>query len=408
MRQIRHFMQSLPIAALAVAGALAAPATASAAPSAATPQTITVNAGGGVTGIAAEGFFPQSVTISPGDTIHFVNPGQELHTVTYLPAGMAMPALIVQDPGGSPAHGFNPVVSTTSPPSPATFDATKLINSGILMKGNTYDVQFPSSGTFVFHCAFHPMQLTVNVVSSGTRDSQATVDARAAAELNTTLTAGQAAVGILQGPAVTGTKLADGSTDWQIYVGGDANVPNSTDSADVMQFFPPNISVKQGDTITWTNTQDVPHTVTFLSGAAPPAIIAPIPQKSGPPFLAFSPQVALAMGGTTYNGTGFVSSGLFGPGNPNPSTFSVKFTAAGTFTYICLLHGDQGMTGTVTVGAAAAASTTPATAVTAPNTGTGPAADGNDGIVYAIALLAALSGGALVVAGRRRMPARIR
>ncbi len=400
MRRIRDFIRLLPIAALAVAGALAASATAAAAPQAATAQTITINVGGGVTGIAAEGFFPQNVTISPGDTIHFLNPGQELHTATYLPAGMAMPALIVQDPGGSPAHGFNLAVSTTSPASPATFDATKLINSGILLNGNTYDVQFPSAGTFTFHCAFHPMQLTVNVVSSGTTDTQATVDARAAAELNTAVTAGRAATGILQGSAAASTKLADGSTNWPINVGGDANVPNSTDSADVMQFFPPNISVKQGDTVTWTNNQDVPHTVTFLSGAAPPAIISPIPQKSGPPFLALSPRVALAMGGTAYNGTGFVSSGLFGPGNPNPSTFSVKFTTAGTFTYICLLHADQGMMGTVTVGAVAAASTAPTTAVTAPNTGTGPGS-GSDLGWYLAALAAGLAGVALALTGTR-------
>lgn len=390
----------LALAAVAIAAIFAASGLASTSPTSAA-TTINVNVGGGQAGIAADGFFPATVTITTGTTIHFVNPYEELHTATFFPAGQTPADLIVKDPGGSPAQGFNPVYANQSPTSPATFDSTKVVNSGIMAKGSTYDVTFSGAGSFVFHCAFHPMTLTINVVSSGTVDTQATVDARAATELAATLAAGKTAQDAATAAPVTKTTMADGSTNWTVVTGGGAPVPNSTDLADLMQFFPPTLTIKQGDTVTWTNNSGGPHTVSFLSGAALPAIITPIPEASGPPFQAFNIQVALAMGGNTYNGTGFVSSGLFGEGFPNPPAFSVKFTAAGTFNYVCILHADQGMAGAVTVEPAAAAAPTvapaaPPTGVVAPNTGSGPDAGGS-GSAWIIAMIAAAFGGSVLL-----------
>jgi hypothetical protein len=49
-----------------------------------------------------------------------------------------------------------------------------------------------------------------------------------------------------------------------------------------------------------------------------------------------------------------VNSGIMGVGfGPNPP-FAVKFSGAGTFPYICILHVDQGMGGTITVSQSAA------------------------------------------------------
>lgn len=392
MRRLRILIRLGAIAAIGLAGAMAAGGLANASPSLA-GATLNVKLGGGPTGIAAEGFFPQSITVHAGDTIHFSNQGNEPHTATYLPPAQAspLPPLLVKDPGGSPAMGFNPIYANTTPASPATFDATKVVTSGVLNNGDSYDVTFPSTGSFVFHCAFHPMQLSVKVVAAGaSADTQAAVDARATSEFNATVAAAQAQVKNLSSTPATTTALGNGATDFGIVVGGDADVANSTDSADIMQYFPPNISVKVGDSITWTNNQDVPHTVTFLSGATPPGFIAPIPQPSGPPFLALAPAVVFPSGNNVYGGSGITSSGIFGTGFPNPAAYTVKFTAPGTYTYVCLLHGDQGMTGTVTVsGAAAAATATPATGVTAPNTGTGPdAASGGSGWAMLIATVA--------------------
>ena len=83
-------------------------------------------------------------------------------------------------------------------------------------------------------------------------------------------------------------------------------------------------------------------------------------------------------GGTTYNGTGVVNTGALGQGFVATSA-SITFTTPGTYTYVCLVHADQAMTGTVVVTGAAPAAPAPtptagaaATGISAPNTGTGP------------------------------------
>ncbi len=63
-----------------------------------------------------------------------------------------------------------------------------------------------------------------------------------------------------------------------------------------------------------------------------------------------------------------VSSGA--PVNVVGTIFSRTFDTAGTYSYICSLHESIGMTGTVTVQAAATATTAAATTTTAPSGGT--------------------------------------
>lgn len=90
-----------------------------------------------------------------------------------------------------------------------------------------------------------------------------------------------------------------------------------TDSA----FATPELTVQVGDTVTWNNVDDRPHTVTSEDGT-------------------------------------------FDSGNVNEgATFSFTFTEPGTYRYICLYHPD--MVGTIVVAAPAAATAT-AEPVTAP------------------------------------------
>lgn len=114
---------------------------------------------------------------------------------------------------------------------------------------------------------------------------------------------------------------------WHVVAGGatpDSAVTN-------MSFYPSTITIDVGDSVTWTMVGDA-HTVTFLSGA---------PQPS-----ALSPTAAVPAGGPTYDGTGFVNSGIVPP-VPGHNTYTLTFTQAGTFPYVCLLH--PGMVGTVIV-----------------------------------------------------------
>ncbi len=78
-----------------------------------------------------------------------------------------------------------------------------------------------------------------------------------------------------------------------------------------------------------------------------------VPQRmaNGKTQMIFNPKVAFPSGGATYDGSGFVNSGLLflrvPPGSQKPPTYSLTFTKPGTYEYDCLLH--PGMDGTVTV-----------------------------------------------------------
>jgi hypothetical protein len=134
--------------------------------------------------------------------------------------------------------------------------------------------------------------------------------------------------------------------------------------------------------------------------------VVPVPQSSGPPFLSFNPQVLLPQGGNTYGGTGYVNSGFISQGGPAGDTFALKFTAPGTYQYLCALHADQGMMGTITVTGAPAPSASPAAGtptgtIGAPSTGTGPAPSGGHGGWFAPLLSLAAAGALLALAGTR-------
>jgi plastocyanin len=105
-------------------------------------------------------------------------------------------------------------------------------------------------------------------------------------------------------------------------------------------YLPGDLTILVGDSLKWTIESDEPHSITFGNG---PAGVAPdewpVTGLTGtvPP----PPGVANLTG--TYGGTGFLNTGLLWP----DSTATVTFTAAGTLSYICVIH--PGMAGTVNV-----------------------------------------------------------
>ena len=396
-------VRALVIWIAAVAAVLVAVSAASGAPLG-VPAALSLNVGGGSGTIAANDFFPDAVTIHVGDTVHFTSTYPEIHTVSFLPTGMAFPALVVPGPSGPPQFGFNPVASTpTYTGTATTLDSTKLLNSGILNKGDFVDVTFPHTGTFHFVCIVHgpTMSVDVTVVAAATgADSQSAIDTRAASQEQALVSKGQTAAAAIQ-PSPASTKLPDGSTEWNNVIGGE------TAEAALDQFFPANLTVTAGDTVTWTNPlPDVPHTVTFASGQPLPPLVTPVAQTSGPPFIAFTPQLFLPTTAKTYDGTGFVNSGFLQRGTP-AATYSLKLTTPGTYTYVCAIHVDQGMKGTITVLAAAASpspSPTPRTGVVAPNTGTGPSQDGQAATPWL--MLVGVLGFAVVLVGLKARASR--
>ncbi len=95
-----------------------------------------------------------------------------------------------------------------------------------------------------------------------------------------------------------------------------ASAPPTSAAVDVRDntFYPPNVVVQTGGTVTWTQTGSAAHNVTFGSGPTTPATIS-----------------------ETNLATGTVDSR------------TRTLTAVGTYNYSCTHHAGAGMTGTVTV-----------------------------------------------------------
>ena len=94
-------------------------------------------------------------------------------------------------------------------------------------------------------------------------------------------------------------------------------------------FTPASLEIAKGTTVTWTNEDTFPHTVT--TGIAPPTF-PPLPSGASP-----TPFPSLA------SGDGRVNSGPIEP----TKTFSFTFNEAGTFNYFCGVH--PAMLATITV-----------------------------------------------------------
>jgi plastocyanin len=133
------------------------------------------------------------------------------------------------------------------------------------------------------------------------------------------------------------------ATTWNLLIGGE-----SADQAlQVQTFLPSSVTINEGDTISWSMNAAFVHTVTFLSGGPPPP--EPIPSGEGNTLM-LNPVNAFPVGGPNYDGTGFVGSGIL---DRKGATFSLTFTKAGQYSYVCMLH--PGMGAQVTVQAAGSA-----------------------------------------------------
>lgn len=380
-------LKLLLIPLVAVAGVLGVSSYANAAH---VPQTRTIHVGGGGSGVAANDFFPDAITIQKGDTIHFSNPYEELHTTTYVPGvpePMPVPDLLIPNPSG-PGVVFNPlaITPTNTSSTAADFDPHKYFNSGFMFKDASTDVVFNVTGSFKFICLFHPgMEANVTVVGDPiTIATQEALDKAGNAQRDGFITAGKALAS-----AITQTKVTDasGASTW------DSQVGVTQGQTDVVQFLPAGpLKINTGDSVKWTSITDTPHTVTFGEPFNP---IVTLGQ-----YTTFSPAAALPSGGSTYSG-GSANSGLMDKSGqvPGGSSYTLTFTKAGTYTYVCLLHADQGMAGTIVVGDKAPAPVV-APPIKPPNTGTGGAA-GTDGSSLAALMILSVAGVALVAAGVR-------
>jgi len=315
--------------------------------------TINAKVGAGETGYSVNAFLPENLTVTTGTTVNWSFTWPEPH-------------MIVLD------NGLTPEDLATEPPadtSPFDFDGVrKYVYSGTIFgdpdpaNAPTFAIKFEKAGEYHITCFIHTgMDGSVTVVDSGDADTQATADARAEGEYSTDISALKAAAAAQTAKGATVTQQADGSSLYEVDMIGPLGGSNGMRDF-IQQYFPATVNIHQGDSVQWNNPGSDPHTVTFNvenSGLDP--------NTTDP----FSIPPTGAADGTFDGGTEFVNSGILGAegdeGSQTAATsFTLKFTKAGTYAYLCMLHQVQGMTGTVNV----AAQTTPTTTATPSQTAT--------------------------------------
>ncbi len=324
--------------------------TATAAPAVTGPQTYHLMADGPST-LGAENyvygaFFPKTIAARPGDTLVFENTSSnDIHTVTLgVKADRSdSPPLITKAVQANLAV-FAPCFTTqpaapdllacpTKPAPPPEYTGAGFWTSGQILfpaappeaGPKTATVKLAAgipAGSYTITCLLHPfMQSTLNVVGS---DAERLSPAQVSAAADKELGADKAhAAGLVAPPPPAPATGAGVTASW-----GDKTTT-------VDRFSPETVSIKVGQTVTWTDVSPyMPHTVSFNP-----------PFKSPDEPNAFLPTGAKS--GSDFAG-GVAHSGMIGPKPLLPvDSFSLRFTKAGTYPYLCLLH--PGMAGTVQV-----------------------------------------------------------
>jgi plastocyanin len=275
-------------------------------------------------------FLPNEIWIHAGDTVNWTVGADEIHTITFLTvAEVRLPFFV-----GCPGFSFGA----------ASFDGSTCVSTPPMVSGQTFNVMFPTPGNFKLICLVHPdMTGVVHVLDTSVPlpHHQSFYDKEAAeqaqdllAELNQSQAHHHAASpnAVVVG---AGKTLANG--------GGHNTIS-------LMRFVQPELVIHAGATVEWTNDDpSMPHTITFGTE----------PQNPFPPSGNVSPDADGALH-ATINSTsdsahsGFIVSapqdqiGL--PQTPLGTTrFRVTFTNPGVYPYICALHDNLGMTGTIIV-----------------------------------------------------------
>jgi plastocyanin len=310
------------------------------------------------------GFFGRTITINVGDSVNWIFSQRVIHTVTFPAKGQQAPPFVqpdpahpyagFNDPAGNP-FWFNGQTSLVTPAAVAlpttekSTDGTGYRNSGIPPGGKAYNykLRFTKAGTFKYLCEIHPgMRGTVRVVpkgANGVRVPSAAQDrATATKEL---LLARQSATRLNRFSPRAGTVVAghdSGSVAW-------------------FKFYPSVRTVPVGGSVRFiTSSKSEVHTVAFGPTAyrdANEAAVLVTPQPAGPPlfqmnpliFLPSDPPPSLPPYDGTNHGNGFLNTGPIDsdPKTPFPSSATVRFTKAGSYTFECLIH--PGMEATIKV-----------------------------------------------------------
>jgi plastocyanin len=276
--------------------------------------------------VQANTFLPTSLSVNVGDSVTWHLRSGEFHTVTFLSGAPQPPFIIV----GQQGPELNP--AAVAPAGGPTYDGTGIASSGLLVQGQQYSLGFTKAGTYPFLCLVHAgMAGTVHVRDAGTAypTSQHQISVTSKVTANRLLARGR---------VLSAHTLAAARQSKTVAAGAGAST-GQYGSLAILRFLPSRLVIHAGQSVSWNNADpETPHTVTF--GEEP----------GGGPLGAFAPSGIDGPGHATLGSTGdSVNSGFIGAALPFGTAFTATFTAPGTYRYICALHDEQGMTGTVVV-----------------------------------------------------------
>ena len=296
--------------------------------------SLTSQAGGASADQAVQvpSFFPATLTVNVGDTVTWTLGSGEVHTVTL----------------GKPPFQDGDVNAIFVAVGGPNYDGTSFVNSGLIYPAGApgpskFALTFTKAGSFTYFCLLHQsMQATVVVQAAGSAypAAQATYNPATDPVMMAALQTGAAAMAATK---ATAKANGNGSKTYSMNAGtGDGKTYM------VERFGVASLSISVGDSVTWSNPDlNEIHTVTFLSGGKDVAILTPDSKVN--------PVAAAPAGGPTYNGTGFTNSGILSgpdlPGQAPSNSYTLKFTKAGSYGYVCIVHDDLGMKGTINVAA---------------------------------------------------------
>ena len=275
-------------------------------------------------------FLPNEIWIHAGDTVNWTVGADEIHTITFLTVGQVRLPFFVGCPGFSVGA--------------ASFDGSTCVSTPPMVSGQTFNVMFPTPGNFKLVCLVHPdMTAVVHVLDTSVPlpHDQSFYDKEAAEqaqELLAELNQGQAHHRAVSPNAVVvgaGKTLANG--------GGHNTIS-------LMRFVQPELVIHAGATVEWTNDDpSMPHTITFGTEPGNPI----------PPSSTVTQDADGALHATINSVSDSVHSGFI-VSTPQDQTslpqtplgftrFRVTFTNPGVYPYICALHDNLGMKGTIVV-----------------------------------------------------------
>jgi plastocyanin len=191
-----------------------------------TTFTVLVGAQDTIVGATVNAYFPDTLTIHVGDTVHWQRNANEIHTVAFL-AGTPIPDFLIAAPDGLPSPVmFNPVAAYPTAPADGQYDGTTFANSGVMGpdagQAQSFDLTFTTPGTYNYVCLVHgvPMSGKISVVDNQQDiPSPSNVDQQATRSIDDALAQAPIILALASFTLPPPITNPDGTTTYQVIVG---------------------------------------------------------------------------------------------------------------------------------------------------------------------------------------------